>query len=114
VLPVIKKTILGMALIVIAIGVMHYTNNKVSGDQGENTMAAKTIEEALKEHTEALMSLRGVVGTAQGLCDDQPCIKIYVNRKTPELEQKIPNILEGYPVTIEETGEIRAFPEDQD
>jgi hypothetical protein len=39
---------------------------------------AKTIVEVLKEHTEELMSLPGVVGTAQGLCDDKPCIKVYV------------------------------------
>ncbi|MBW2647058.1 MAG: hypothetical protein JRE23_12970 [Deltaproteobacteria bacterium] len=59
------------------------------------------------------MSLPGVVGTAQGLCDNKPCIKIYVIKRTPELDEKIPDILEGYPVIIEETGEIRALPENQ-
>jgi hypothetical protein len=34
-----------------------------------------------------------------------------VIQKTPELEQKIPRTLEGYPVVIEETGEIRPLPE---
>ncbi len=56
------------------------------------------------------MSVSGVVGTGQGLCDDKPCIKIFVVKETPEMEQKIPRMLEGYPVVIEETGEIRAFP----
>jgi len=73
-------------------------------------MAGKRIEEALAEHTPALMSLPGVVGTAQGFCDNQPCIVIYVIQKTPELEQKIPSTLEGFPTRIEETGEIRALP----
>lgn len=76
-------------------------------------MPAKTIEEVLKEHTKELMSVPGVVGTALGLCDDTPCIKVYVVKKTSELDQKIPDILEGYPVMIEETGEIRALPENQ-
>jgi hypothetical protein len=76
-------------------------------------MTAKTIEEVLKEHTEDLMSIPGVVGTAQGLCDDRDCIKVFVIEKTPELDQKIPNTLEGYPVMIEETGEFRALPRNQ-
>ncbi len=73
-------------------------------------MSAKTIEEVLKEHTEELMSIPGVVGIGQGLCNDKPCIKVFVIEKTPELAQKIPDILEGYQVIIEETGEIRALP----
>jgi hypothetical protein len=54
-----------------------------------------------------------VVGTAKGLCDDKPCIKVFVIEKTLELEKKIPDVLEGYQVMIEETGEIRALPENQ-
>ena len=48
-------------------------------------MPAKTIEEALRDHTDSLMSLPGVVGTGQGLCDGQPCIKVFIVKKTPEL-----------------------------
>ncbi len=88
--------------------------DKTSNDQeGEKQVTAKTIVEVLKDHTEELMSLSGVVGTAQGLCDDKPCIKVYVIKKTSELAQKIPDIIEGYKVMIEETGEIRALPENQ-
>jgi hypothetical protein len=85
--------------------------DKTANDQeGEKQVTEKTIEEVLKEHTEELMSLPGVVGTAQGLCNDKPCIKVYVIEKTPELAQKIPDIIEGYQVVVEETGEIRALP----
>jgi hypothetical protein len=35
---------------------------------------------------------------------------VLVIEKTPELAQKIPDIIEGYQVVIEETGEIRALP----
>lgn len=76
----------------------------------ETTSANRPIEEVLKAHTPALMGLAGVVGTAQGLCEDKPCIKIYVVRKTPELARRIPGSLEGYRVVVEETGEIKALP----
>ena len=111
--PTIKITTLSIALIVIAINVMTCASKNVGNFQGGNTMTAKTIEEVLKENTEELLSVPGVVGTAQGLCDNKPCIKVYVIRKTPELDQKIPDILEGYPVMVEETGKFRAFPENK-
>ncbi len=113
-IPTIKKIALSISVIVFAISVMACANKKVDDHQGKNKMAAKTIEDVLREHTKDLMTIHGVVGTAQGLCDDKPCIKVYVLKKTAELVQKIPDILEGYPVMIEETGEIRALPENQD
>jgi hypothetical protein len=73
-----------------------------------NVMAAKPIEEVLKEHSRELMSIPGVVGAGQGLYQDKPCIRVFVIKKTPDLEQKLPKILEGYPVVIQETGEIKA------
>ncbi len=88
--------------------------DKTANDQeGEEQVSAKTIVEVLKEHTEELMSMPGVVGIGQGLCNGKPCIKVLVIEKTPELAQKIPDNLEGYQVMIEETGEIRALPENQ-
>lgn len=73
-------------------------------------MAEKPIEQVLKEHTEQLMALPGVVGTAQGLCGNNPCIKIYVAQLTDELRKSIPPRLEGYEVDIEETGAFKALP----
>ena len=77
---------------------------------GQGVMAKKTIAEVLREHSGRLMSIPGVVGTAEGLKDGIPCIKVLVVQKTPELERKIPRALDGYPVEIVETGEIRAYP----
>ena len=84
-----------------------------NGDGEEKKMSAKKIEDVLKEHTNDLMSVPGVVGTGQGLCDGQPCIKVFVIKKTSELEENIPKRLEGYPVMLEETGEIHALPGNQ-
>ncbi len=72
-------------------------------------MQEKTIEEALREHTDDLMSLPGVVGTGQGLCNGQPCIKVFIVKKTPELLGRIPAEIEGYAVAVEETGEFKAL-----
>lgn len=51
----------------------------------------------------------GVVGVGIGAFDGKPVIKVLVVKKTPELEKKIPKMVEGYLVLIEETGEIRAL-----
>ena len=69
---------------------------------------ATTIEEALKKHTEELLAIPGVVGIGQGLCDGVPCIKVLVIERTPEIEQRIPDTVEGYRVEVEVTGRIRA------
>ena len=69
----------------------------------------RTIEEALKDLTDRVMSIPGVVGTAGGLCEGKPCLKVFLAKKTPELLQQIPAVLEGYPVTTEETETFRAL-----
>ena len=78
-------------------------------DRGEKQMPALTIEQVLKKHTDSLMSFNGVIGTGQGLCDEKPCITVYVIETTPELEKKIPKNLDGYPVMIKATGRIKAL-----
>jgi hypothetical protein len=72
----------------------------------------KTIEEVLRSHTDRLLDIPGVVAVALGVCKDRPCIKVYVLEKTPVLEALIPESLEGYPVGLEQAGEIRALPKD--
>jgi hypothetical protein len=68
-----------------------------------------TIERVLAEHTPRWMATPGVVGTAIGLFEGQPCIKVLVAEKTDELAAKIPSAVEGYRVLLEETGEFRAL-----
>lgn len=77
--------------------------------QEGSPMPEKSIETVLKAHTPHLMSLPGVVGTALGECAGTPCIKVFVVERTPELLEQIPPALEGYPVVVDETGEIRAL-----
>lgn len=88
---------------------MAYGHEQLGKGQQDRPMRDKTILEVLEEQTPGLMAMPGVVGTAQGECEGKPCIKIYVVEKTAELIQQIPSVLEGYPVEIQETGEIRAL-----
>jgi hypothetical protein len=84
--------------------------NEAGKKRGEGTpMPEKGIEQVLKEHTVDLMSLSGVIGTGQGLLRGKACIKVFVDRKTPRLEQKIPKNLGGYPVVIQETGTFKSI-----
>jgi hypothetical protein len=99
--------------IIIGINTMTSAGNRGGQLRGENIMTGKTIKEVLEEHSGDLMSIDGVVGTGQGLCQGKPCIMVFVVKKTPEIKEKIPKILQGYPVMIEETGRVRALPENR-
>ena len=71
-------------------------------------MQKRSIEAVLKEHTDSLMALPGVVGTGQGLRDGRPCIRVFVVKKSSALLKQIPSEIQGYPVDVQETGVIRA------
>lgn len=89
-------------------------HSEKSGAFAQDTTHDMTIEEALEKHTEDLLGIGGVEGVAQGQCDDQPCITVYVFKKEAKVEQAIPDTLEGYPVSLVETGgiEMRSTNED--
>jgi hypothetical protein len=71
------------------------------------------MSDVLRDHTNEIMAIPGVVGLYEGvLRDGTPCIKVMVERTTPELERRIPKHLEGYPVEIHETGVIRPLSPD--
>jgi len=106
----IKIAVLCTGTIAAALSFMACTRDKIQ--QRENTMPSKTIQEVLKAHTPELMSIPGVVGTALGEDKGELCIKVFVIEKTPELTKKIPSTVEGFPVAIQQTGEIRALEPD--
>lgn len=89
-------------------GLVSCTKEIANENLKEDAMSEKSIQEVLKEHTDALMAIEGVVGVGQGLCNDKDCIKVFVVEKTAELEQKIPDELDGFPVEIVESGEFKA------
>ena len=72
-------------------------------------MPEKTINSVLAENSDRLMAVPGVVAVAQSECDGVPRIKVYVTESTPELLERIPDRIEGFIVTVEESGDIRAL-----
>jgi hypothetical protein len=75
-------------------------------------MPERPIADVLASHTPELMALPGVVGTYQGARPDgAPAIVVMLARPDPRLERRIPRALEGWPVVLEVTGQIRALPE---
>lgn len=54
------------------------------------------------------MAITGVVGVWEGrTASDRPCIRVAVDKKTADLAKKIPPVLQGFPVEIEETSPFR-------
>src|SRR3989475_12880709 len=78
-------------------------------DQREETHAvtSKTIEAVLAAHTDSLMALPGVVGTAIGMCDGAPCIRVFIADASAPGRRRIPAQLDSYAVKGEVTGPIR-------
>ena len=63
--------------------------------QEDEPMPNKNLEEVLQEHTSSLMAISGVVGTSQGLCDGEPCIRVFVVENYGNLLKQIPASIEG-------------------
>ena len=72
-------------------------------------MLGETIDSVIRKYSQRLMSLPGVTGIAHGEHECKPCIKVYISRKTEELEHQIPSALEGYTVIVEESGGFQAL-----
>jgi hypothetical protein len=74
----------------------------------EDSMPKRDINAVMESHTSELMAIPGVAGVAIGALDDgTPCILVLVIKETNELDRKIPKTLEGHPVSIFESGEIK-------
>ena len=110
--PVRSLLIIPLALFMVAGGPFTTGGQEQSSPAAERTMPSSSLKTVLRQHTPALMSLPGVVGTAQGLCEGAACIKVLVTDKTPQLEQQVDDILKGYPYEIQQTGKIKALPDD--
>jgi hypothetical protein len=69
----------------------------------------RDINDVLRSHDKELLALPGVVGVYIGVLEDgkTPCLKVMLAQKSPETERAIPKSLEGYPLIIEVTGEIK-------
>lgn len=73
---------------------------------------SQDISAALERLSQQIMTLPGVAAIGEGLCDGEPCFRVYVVNLTPDVEGRIPSTFEGYKVVVEKSGEIRALSED--
>ena len=75
----------------------------------QNHSPSPDINAVLRAHDKELLGVPGVVGVYVGLLDDgkTPCLKVMLARKSAETERAIPKNIEGFPVVIEVTGEIK-------
>ena len=75
--------------------------------RGDIEVPSRPIDEVLALHTDSLMALPGVVGTAIGVCDGAPCIRVFLADSSAAVRKRIPERLEGHPVRAEVTGIVR-------
>jgi hypothetical protein len=71
----------------------------------------RDINAVLAAHDKELLAIPDVVGVYVGTIGDGRtlCLKVMLARKNQESERKIPQMLEGYPVVTEVTGDARAL-----
>jgi hypothetical protein len=66
-------------------------------------------DDVVRRHANRLMALPGVVGIAEGMTDDHPCVLVLVARHTAAVAAAIPQLLEGLPTRIVEIGTPEAL-----
>jgi hypothetical protein len=79
--------------------------------QNSSPAPRRDINAVLAAHDKQLLAIPGVVGVYVATLEDRrtPCLKVMLAKDTPELRSAIPPTIEGYPVSVEVTGEIRAL-----
>lgn len=103
----------GTALVLVGCGADRVKGTPQSNPPPAQSMPQRDINAVLSDHDQELMAIPGVAGVYVGVLEDgrTPCLKVMAVRKTPELERRIPRMLEGYTVIVEESGEIRPLPQ---
>jgi len=76
------------------------------GDSGNGRYGE--ILEVKNRHEDELMAINGVVGVGIGEGNGSPCIVVYLENDSKELESRVPEWVEGFPVITEVTGPIEA------
>jgi hypothetical protein len=72
-------------------------------------VGSRPIEDVLARHTPQWLALEGVTGTALGQREGQLCLLVFVAKGAEAPREKIPPVVEGYRVVLEEAGPFRAL-----
>ena len=68
--------------------------------------APPSITTVLAAHTDSLMNIPGVVGVGEGEKDGRPTVYVMVERRSSELDETLPDSIDGFAVELRETGLI--------
>jgi hypothetical protein len=84
-----------------------------SSERSAPNVPARDITQVMDAHAKELMAISGVTGVAVGALENgTPCILVLVLKDSEEIRTSVPGKIEGYPVKIEVSGEIRPMPGD--
>src|SRR5437588_6470506 len=77
--------------------------------QNNSPSPKRDINAVLRDHDKELLLIPNVVGVYVGVIEttNKPCLKVMVARELTKSDPAIPTSIEGYPVVVEVTGEIR-------
>ena len=64
----------------------------------------------LARRTPELMAIEGVSGTGEGMEAGDTVLVVFVTRRTPELEARVPREVDGWRTVLREVGEVTAPP----
>jgi hypothetical protein len=71
-------------------------------------MHSDSVTEVLERYKDELMAIEHVVAVGEGLCDDGPCIRVYLSEADAAAEAQIPGELDGVTVETVVSGEFKA------
>jgi len=96
--------------LVVVIGLLAVSgcSERAKNARGSAGARKMKIEAVLKKHESKLMSIPGVTGVGIGGSEESPLILVMVTHNATELKKKLPTQIEGFPVKVELSGEIRA------
>ena len=103
-----RRPSLAHLLLVVTLAACTRSRAAPAAKETTRVSAKKGIEDVLASHNDSLMALPGVVGTAIGMCDGAPCIRIFMRDSTAARSTRIAERLEGYRVRIEVSGLFHA------
>ena len=93
------------ALLAIALGGAGGCRHRNESGDG---VSHREITAVMDAHVNELMAIPNVAGVAVGAMDDgTPCILVLVVQETEEIGRRVPKTLEGHPVRIVVSGEIK-------
>jgi hypothetical protein len=71
------------------------------------TSYVKTPEEIINQYADQWLKQEGIVAIGQGMKNNAPCIHLYTNETLSDT-LAIPSQVEGYPIAVIKTDNIRA------